>query len=142
MFIVSYRYQQGKRVGEKSLCNFPLARSSFFIFSSHQNSCSLLILTTLRTLDTTLTSMRPKNSVMSSWACGHDFFFHPFVLLWCSFNFVRFCKSKEQMFTKLWRWDSHKEIPWGKASMSTRAKTIFYEIRDNGAFAANNLKFD
>lgn len=81
-------------MGEGSLCNLPTDKSSFFIFSSHQNNCSLVILAILRTLDITLTSMRLKNSSTPSCVAGHDLFFQPFILLRSSFSFISFCSFK------------------------------------------------
>lgn len=81
-------------MGEGSLCSLPSDKSSFFIFSSHQNSCSLVILAILRTLDITLTSMTLKNSSTPSCVAGHDLFFQPFILLRSSFSFISFCSSK------------------------------------------------
>ena len=93
LFIIYYYQQEeGKRTGDGCLWSFPPEKLSFFIFSSHQRSCSLLILPILTTLVASLMSMAANKSWTPSHVCGQDFFLSPFVFFESSLAFTLFCK--------------------------------------------------
>lgn len=106
-------------MGDGSLCSFPFDKFIFFIFSSHQNSCSLLIHTILSTLDITLTSTLLSNSSTSSCTLGQLFFLQLFVFFLCSFSFIAFFSRDDWT---CWR----GEEPWFWLTKSFRTLPDFF----------------